>query len=336
MKSTSEYPEADCEAPADSVVRKAPLGLVRQRLRPPQNLVFFDAVVRHGSIRKAADALRIASSALNRRILDLEEEVGSALFERLPRGVRLTAAGELYLTYARRAIKDLQALESQIEGLRRQMRGAVHVAVAESVTPSLLPRAIQTYQAAYPEVVFHVTVAGPERLVEVLLEDNVDLILTHESPEKPNISVIAAAGHPICAFVVPEHPLAAHESVQLRDCLAHPLALPDHTLAARGLLELASEQLMVPFVPAIESNSIETLKTFARLGEAVCLAFHVGEQARDSGLVARPLRDPHCAEARLYLAVRRGRVLPVAAASFVEQLESSLAGDMLRARVSSM
>ncbi len=338
MKRPSDPPpDIECEPPADSsVVRRASQGLSRQRLRPPQNLVFFDAVVRHGSIRKAADALRIASSALNRRILDLEDEVGSPLFERLPRGVRLTAAGELYLTYVRRSLKDLQALETQIEGLRRQMRGAVHIAVAESVTPSLLPRAIQTHQAAFPHVVFHVTVAGPERLVEVLLDDDVDLILTHESPEKPSISVVAAARHPVCAFVVPHHPLAALESVQLCDCLPFPLALPDHTLAARSLLELACEQLNVPFVPAIESNSIETLKTFARLGEGVCFSFNIGEEARDSGLVARPLRDPHCAEAHLYLAARRGRVLPVAAASFAEQLKDSLSGDDVHARISAV
>jgi DNA-binding transcriptional LysR family regulator len=337
MKSPSEPPDCEYEPPADSsVLRRTPQSLGRQRLRPPQNLVYFEAVVRHGSIRKAAEALRIASSALNRRILDLEDEVGSALFERLPRGVRLTAAGELYLTYARRSIKDLQALETQIEGLRRQMRGAVHIAVAESVTPSLLPRAIQTYQAGYPHVVFHVTVAGPERLVEVLLDDHVDLILTHESPEKPSVSVIAAARHPVCAFMVPGHPLGTQESVQLSDCLHFPLAVPDPSLAARSLLELACEQLQVPFVPAIESNSIETLKTFARLGEAVCFSFNIGEEARDSGLVARPLRDQHCAEAHLYLAARRGRVLPVAAAAFAEQLKDSLSGDTAHARISAV
>ena len=59
------------------------------RLKPSDNHSYFDAVARHGSIRKAADALHMASSALNRRILDLEQEVGMPLFERLPRGVAL-------------------------------------------------------------------------------------------------------------------------------------------------------------------------------------------------------------------------------------------------------
>ncbi|HUD88673.1 MAG TPA: LysR family transcriptional regulator, partial [Xanthobacteraceae bacterium] len=72
-----------------------------KRLRPPRLLTYVDAVARHGSIRKAADALNVASSALNRQILDLESDLGSALFERLPRGVRLTAAGEVFLAYVR-------------------------------------------------------------------------------------------------------------------------------------------------------------------------------------------------------------------------------------------
>ena len=72
-------------------------------------LRYFDHVARHGSIRKAAEALHVVSSALNRRILDLEAELGSPLFERLPRGVRPTAAGELFLNYVRRSMRELRA-----------------------------------------------------------------------------------------------------------------------------------------------------------------------------------------------------------------------------------
>jgi Bacterial regulatory helix-turn-helix protein, lysR family len=78
---------------------------------PPHLLVYIDAIARHGSIRKAAEALNVAPSALNRQVLDLEQDLGSALFERLPRGVRLTAAGEMFLAYARQAISELKALE---------------------------------------------------------------------------------------------------------------------------------------------------------------------------------------------------------------------------------
>ena len=294
------------------------------RLRPTLTHLCFEGVARHGSIRKAADALHIAPSALNRRILDLEDEIGSPLFERLPRGVRLTTAGELLLAYVRRSMKELRTLELQIEGLRRELHGTVRVAVAESVTPRLLPDAVATYQRTHPGVGFHVTVSGPKRLVRSLLEDDADLILTHEPLEKPTISVLAVARHPLCALVMPGHPLASKNSVLLGECAAYPLALPDDTLAARVLLNSAVERSSLPITPALVSNSIETLKTFARVSNAVCFSFHLGDAADVSGMVALRLLDPPCEEARLYLAARRGRVLPVAAASFAEVLAEAL------------
>src|SRR5258708_36090359 len=97
----------------------------RSRLRPPRVLTYVDAVARCGSIRKAADALNVASSALNRQILDLEIDIGAPLFDRLPRGVRVTSAGEAFLVYARLVISELKAVESRIEQLRGLVRGQV-------------------------------------------------------------------------------------------------------------------------------------------------------------------------------------------------------------------
>ena len=106
---------------------------LRNRLRPPRVLTYVDAVARYGSIRKAAEALNVASSALNRQVLDLEMDLGAPLFERLPRGVRVTSAGETFLVYARLVISELKAVESRIEQLRGLVRGQVSVAAAESV-----------------------------------------------------------------------------------------------------------------------------------------------------------------------------------------------------------
>lgn len=63
---------------------------------------YFDEVARHGSIRKAAEELSVSASAIDRQLLQAEEAFGVALFERLPRGVRLTAAGEILIYGVRR------------------------------------------------------------------------------------------------------------------------------------------------------------------------------------------------------------------------------------------
>jgi DNA-binding transcriptional LysR family regulator len=239
----------------------------RKRLRPPRLLIYVDAVARHGSIRKAADALNVASSALNRQILDLEVDLGSALFERLPRGVRLTAAGEVFLAYTRQAISELKAVESQVEQLRGLVRGQVGIAAVESVAGELLPTVITQFHAKHPNVRFNVRIGAPEDLVTALIGDWFDLILTHYPPPRKHVAIAVAAEQALCALMVRDHPLATRKDLRLRDCLAYPLALGDATLAGR---------------------------------------------------------DPPLLQAKLILATRRGRVLPIAAASFVGTAQDRL------------
>ncbi|MES1179480.1 MAG: LysR family transcriptional regulator [Myxococcales bacterium] len=297
-----------------------PLEPASWRLQPPTIFSYLDAVAHHGSIRKAADALHIASSALNRRVLDLEAEVGSPLFERLPRGVRATAAGELLLAYVRKSLKELRLVEAQIDGLRGLVHGRVRVAVAESVTGRMLPDAIAEYHGRHPGVGFSVRVGGPKEIASALLRDKADLILTHELTDDPDMAVLAETQQPLCVLVTPEHPLAARTQLRLSECVAYPIAMPDETLAARALMDLSLRRHSIRFEPALVSNSIETTKMFARSSNGLCFSFHIGKKPDVSGMISIPLTDPELQEASLRLASRRGRVLSVAAASFAEQL----------------
>jgi DNA-binding transcriptional LysR family regulator len=298
-----------------------------RKLRPPRLLTYVDAVARHGSIRKAADALNVASSALNRQILDLEMDLDSPLFERMPRGVRLTAAGEIFLAYTRQAISQLKAVESQVQQLRGLIRGQVGVAAVESVATELLPSAITEFQSAHPNVRFHVRIGTPEELVTALVADQADLMLTHNPPPKKTVAVAATATQALCALMVRDHPLAGRNSLRLRDCLAYPLALGDTSLAGRVLIEQVLSQASFDLEPRLVSNSVETMKAFARMNRGICFQFRRAGNAPipPGDMVALPLVDPQLSAAKLILATRRGRVLPIAAAAFVELLVSSLA-----------
>lgn len=295
---------------------------MKRGARPPRILAYLDAVARHGSIRKAAEALHIASSALNRRILDLENELGTDLFERLPRGVRLTAAGEIFIGYVRRSLTDLELVGSQIEHLRGLVRGQVRVAAAESLA-GILPTAIVQFHAKHERVRFHVRIGTPADLVAALSEDSVDVILGHELPVHRDIDVLLSIENPLCAIVSQAHPLANRTSLRLRDCLAFPVTLADPSLAGRGLIDHALARVSFDFEPALVSNSVEVMKTYARISQAVCFQFRAGAglDATRDGMIAIPLSDPALAHPQLMLAVRRGRVLPVAAGAFTEALK---------------
>lgn len=319
-KDTAGEPRA--RLPQARIAARAP----RKRLRPPRLLVYVDAVARHGSIRKAADALNVASSALNRQILDLESDLGTALFERLPRGVRLTAAGEVFLAYTRQAISELKAVESQVEQLQGLVRGQVGIAAVESVASELLPSAITRFQAEHPNVRFNVRIGVPEDLTVALIGDQVDLILTHYPPPRKQVAIVAETAQTLCAFMVRDHPLAGRRELRLRDCLAYPLALGDATLAGRALIEQVLAQASFDLDPRLVSNSVESMKAFARMNRGVCFQFRrPGEVLVPPDMVALPLIDSPLQQARLILATRRGRVLPIAAAGFVEHLKAVMA-----------
>jgi DNA-binding transcriptional LysR family regulator len=285
-----------------------------------------EAVARHGSIRKAAEALNIASSALNRRILDLEEELGATLFERLPRGVRPTAAGELFLAYARRAIGELELVSSQIEQLKGLIRGRVNIAAVESVASEILPSAIAGFQSNHTGVRFHVNIGVPKDLLAVLIEDRVDLILTHDATRHRHINIVTTVRQTLCALVVPDHPLASRTELRLHECQGFPITLGDETLAGRALIEQCLGRSSFQIEPALVSNSIETMKAFSRMRGSVCFQFDTPGRTRAMGgdMIAIPLTDAPFAQAQLILATRRDRVLPLAAATFLEHIKAHL------------
>src|SRR5262245_32575950 len=121
-------------------------------------LHYVDEVARAGSIRKAAERLNVTSSAVNRRIMDLEEELDAKLFERWPRGVRLTAVGEMFVRYVREQAADVERVKSQIEELKGLRRGVVRIACSQALALDFLPREIADFRARHPLVAFEVVV----------------------------------------------------------------------------------------------------------------------------------------------------------------------------------
>ena len=96
-------------------------------------LRFVDEVAKAGSIRRAAETLAITPSALNRRILSIEEELGVQIFERIPGGVRLNTAGEFLVHHIRNQVSDLDRVLSQIADLSGVRRGHVSIACSQAL-----------------------------------------------------------------------------------------------------------------------------------------------------------------------------------------------------------
>ncbi len=286
-------------------------------------LRYVDEVARTGSIRKAAERLNLTASALNRRVQDIEDDLGTQIFERLPRGVRLNAAGELLIRHIRSQLADMNRVRSQIEDLSGFRRGTVSIACSQALAYELLPIAIAAYRREFPLVEFDVQVRDHTDALRALGAFEVDLVLVFRPSVMADFQVLASAEQRVVAIMAADHPLAAAASVRLRDCATFSLALPDRSYGGRQLLDEATARSSFRFEAVVESNSFEFLRNYVRFEQAITFQIEIGAPAtlRDRhGLVARPVDLRDIQPARLAMGQLRGRALPVAAAKFAEQL----------------
>lgn len=283
---------------------------------------YFEAVARVGSIRKAASGLNIASSAVNRHILDLEKSLGVDLFERLARGVRLTSAGELLLGHIRRTSHDFDLTRSQIEELRGLRRGHIHLAIIEAVA-DVVAEQIAEFQASHPRVTFTVDVVGSQQVVAAVVREEAHIGYAFNPPVDRRFAIDAEAAQTMQAILSRKHPLAGRDRLRLSDCLPYPILLGDESLGGRRLLDTATEGSSLSLSPVVTGNSVAVMQTVAARSQAICFQIEIGARA-GAGLVAVPLID-RSLRGRLVIGTSRNRQLPVAAAVFLESLKADLA-----------
>ncbi len=288
-------------------------------------LAFVDAIARAGSIRKAAEGLAITSTALNRRLLALEDELGVPLFERLPRGVRLSTAGELLIHHLRTQAADFEKFKSQVADLRGERRGHVSIACSQAFLPFFLPSQIGRYRRDHPGVSFGVRVRDRAAAESALVDLSVDLALIFEPVRLSEVQMLATARQSIHAVMADTHPLAARDTVRLRDCAGFPVALPTAAYGVRHLIDLALRRSAISLHVAVEADSFDFLRHYPREEQILSFQIPIGlPETSEGGLISRPVDPRDVPEGRLYLCQLRNRTLPVAAAKFAALLEREL------------
>ncbi|HSF64200.1 MAG TPA: LysR family transcriptional regulator [Paracoccaceae bacterium] len=289
-------------------------------------LQFIDAVARAGSIRKAAEGLAITSTALNRRVLALEEELGVPIFERLPRGVRLSTAGELLIHHIRAQASDFEKLKSQIADLAGERRGHVAIACSQALLPFFMPDQIGRYRRDHPGVTFGVRVRDRAAAETALVDHDADIALIFEPVRLSEVQILSSARQPIHAVLAADHPLAARPVLRLRDCAQYPVGLPTAQYGVRHLIDLALVKSSVRLNVALDSDNFEFLRKYPAQERLISFQIPIGlpPEGGSDGLVSRPVDVRDVPEGRLYLCQLRGRTLPVAAAKFAAQIGRAL------------
>ena len=290
-------------------------------------LKYIDVVAKEGSIRKAADRLAITSTALNRRILAIEDEIGHPLFERTPSGVRLNTAGELFVQHIRSQMSDVNRVLSQISDLSGIRRGHVSISSGAQTISVFLPKEIAEYRKKHPGVTFEVLRQNSQAAVESLINHDTDTAIIFDSILPSDIQIVATVTQIVQIIMAPNHPLANETSLRLQDCLAWPILMPRENEGMRTLLNVGQVQKATPLQTIIEADSFDMMANY--LIHENALGFQIpismsGQGGIYSHLKAIPIDQRDCPSGLLHIAQLKGRVLPVAAAKFQDQLVQRL------------
>ncbi|MGG5808543.1 LysR family transcriptional regulator [Falsiroseomonas sp. CW058] len=292
----------------------------------PPGLRCFLAVAQSGSMREAANRLRLAQSAVSRRIQLLEEELGLPLLERGARGVALTPAGEILLEHGREALLQDERLRAGLDALRGIRRGHVVLRCVASFGAAELPGVVAEFQAAHPAVTLDIGVEGSESVMLDVRERRCHLGVAFNPAADPDAEVLASAVEPIMAVVAPTHPLAGRADLSLKDVAPYPVIMPTRLGRVRQLVDAACGAARVELHSVLETNSTHLIAAIVAGGRAVSimsprvLALH-----RATGrVIFVPLADRNLNSGRLVLVARRGRRLPGAASAMAAALAAAI------------
>ncbi|MBP1861034.1 LysR family transcriptional regulator [Rhizobium herbae] len=290
-----------------------------------RKLQYINEIARCGSIRKAAARLNVASSAINRQILALEEEIGVPIFERLPRGLRLTAAGELCIEHIRDVLKNYERLESRIRGLKMPQAGKVSIVTTVGLAAGPLPEIIAKFIGQHPRVRIQLRNDGGSTTLHPVLTGEVDIGLGFNIPATPGIRTLANFDVPIGVVLPPGHKLAGTGPISLADVVQERLVLAQTGTSLRDVINLALAPLPVSVEPVVETNASEMLKQLVKSGTGLTLLnpLDVIVECRRGELVFRPIAETHSRQP-MKLFARARAPLDAATSLFVEYLMAEL------------
>lgn len=272
-------------------------------------LRYFLAVFEAGSIRTAAENLRIAPSAISRQIAALEAHLETLLMERTKRGIIFTEAGHMVAGHARRRFEMDEAFSVDLAAARGAVAGTVRIATGEGFVVDLVNHVIRPLRDEFPDIRLEISVAGTEKITHGILRDDYDMGLVFNPPRTPDLELLAEDHAPLCALVPPGFDLADKESCTLSDTLTYPTALLNPHFGVAKLLANVDQGNRVAQDAFLTADSINVAIHFVLSGGGITFlpAFAVSRQLRRGEVVAIPMTDPFLARVPSHLLVRKGR-----------------------------
>ncbi len=155
-----------------------------------KQLRYFDALARHGHFGRAADACAISQPALSMQIKELEESLGTALFERSARQLRLTNFGEEFASRVRHILRSVDELGDLARASRDRLVGRLRIGVIPTIAPYMLPAVLGNLARTHAGLDVHVRETTTSRLIEELSDGRLDAAILALPVSEPSFAEV--------------------------------------------------------------------------------------------------------------------------------------------------
>lgn len=189
-----------------------------------RHLRYFVAVGEEQHYGRAAQRLRVAQPALSRQIQDLEDEVGFKLFERLPRGVKLSSAGKLFLEDARRILQQVNEATARAAGVAQGRSGTLRIGFMENASwHGIVPDSLRKFRERHPDAELKLNPASSADQIEEIRSGRVDAgFMYNILKDEGELDQLSVAIEHLKLAVPKGHPLSRIKRLRLRDLVDVP------------------------------------------------------------------------------------------------------------------
>ena len=234
------------------------------------NYASFIAVAEHGTFSKAADALFITQPAISKRIAQLEEQLGSQLFDRIGKKIQLNAAGMALLPIAERILQDVKESQRVIDNLSGRVSGHLSLVTSHHIGLRRLPDTLKKYAEDYPQVRLDLAFMDSENACQKIEKGDYELgVVTLPLSVSQRLKLTPLWNDPLTIAVALDHPLvkvANGNSITLNQLAKHSAILPAVGTYTRTVIEEPIIKKHGSLDVILETNYLETISMMVSIG----------------------------------------------------------------------
>ena len=221
-------------------------------------LEILEAIAETGTFTSAAKKLYITQSAVSHAVAELEKQAGTALFERLPKGVALTRCGTSLLEESRSILTACRNLDRRMSHLEENT--PVNIVSSITIASFLLPEILRDLKTSFPQIQLSVRVASANTAIDILQRGNADIAFWEGAAPKGNFQTVLLGSYNLCAACAPDFDLSV-KAISPDQLCRYPLLLREQGSAIRDTLDNTLALANLRAEPVWESvNSLALIK----------------------------------------------------------------------------